>query len=63
MSDDKSKRGPADRSKVSTTESYEVRYWCNKWGISYQQLLGAIRATGSHGVKTIEKYLKDNKII
>jgi hypothetical protein len=63
MSDNKNKRGYQDRSKVSTSEPYEVKQWTKHWGISHQQLTGAIRATGSHGVKTIGKYLKDNNKI
>jgi hypothetical protein len=27
MADDKSKRGPQDRSRINTAEDYEVRYW------------------------------------
>ncbi len=58
MPDNKNKKGRADRMKISTGESYEVQYWCRKWNISHQQLTGAIRATGSHLVKKVEKYLK-----
>jgi hypothetical protein len=63
MSDNKNKKGPIDRSKISTKESYEVRYWCNKWNISHRQLTSAIKATGSHAVKKIEKYLRCKEII
>ncbi len=27
MADDKTKRGPADRSRINVNEEYEVRYW------------------------------------
>ena len=30
MPDDLSKKGPADRSKVSFTEPHEVQYWADK---------------------------------
>lgn len=58
MSDDKGKKGGPDRSRISTSESYEVKYWSDKFGISHQQLIGAIRATGSNSVKKVEEYLK-----
>jgi hypothetical protein len=46
MSDDKSNRGPADRSRVSTSEDYEVRYWTNKFGCTAQQLRDAVKKVG-----------------
>ncbi|MBL7819463.1 MAG: DUF3606 domain-containing protein [Saprospiraceae bacterium] len=60
MSDDKSKRGYQDRTRINTKEPYEVDYWTKKWNISSQQLNGAIKATDSTSVKKIEKYLRDN---
>jgi len=60
MSDNKNKKGYQDRSKISTSESYEVQYWTKKWDISHQQLTGAMRATESNSVKKIEEYLKKN---
>jgi len=57
MADDKSKRDYHDRTRINMNEPYEVQYWTKKWKISVQQLSGAIRATGSTGVKTIEAYL------
>lgn len=63
MSDDKTKRDYRDKSRINTSEPYEVQYWTEKWKISRQQLVGAARATGSSGVKTIEKYLKDKGAI
>lgn len=59
MADNKSKKDYRDRSKVNTSEPYEMQYWTKKWDISSQQLVGATRVVGS-GVKKIEKYLKDN---
>lgn len=34
MSDDKSKRGPADRNQISLNEDYEVRYWSEAFGVT-----------------------------
>ena len=37
MADDRTKRGPQDRSRVNTSEDYELRYWSEKWGVSPEQ--------------------------
>jgi hypothetical protein len=59
MSDDKTKKGQQDRSKVNGNENYEIQYFKEKMGVSSQAVTGAIRATGSNDRKTLEKYLKD----
>ena len=46
MSDDPSKRGPADRSRVNIHEAYEVRYWCEKWGVTPEQLKTCVGKVG-----------------
>lgn len=46
MSDDLSKRGPADRSRVNVNEAWEVRYWCGAFGCTEQQLREAVRKVG-----------------
>lgn len=56
MSDDKSKRGPQDRSKVNLSEDYEVDYWTKKWGVSREQLKKAVEKAGS-GVDAVAKAL------
>lgn len=58
MADNKAKRDGRDRSKVSGSENYEIRYFKNKMGVSSQAVAGAIRATGSNDRKVLEKYLK-----
>ena len=58
MSDNKTKKGSADRTRINKNESYEMAYWTRKWSISPQQLRGAIRATGSVNVKKLQEYLK-----
>jgi hypothetical protein len=47
MSDDKSKRNYQDSSKVNTSESYEVRYWSNKFHCSKDELKDAVKAVGN----------------
>jgi hypothetical protein len=59
MADDKSKRDYRDRTRINMNERYEVDYWKDKFSVSGQALAGAVRATGSSGVKKVEKYLKD----
>jgi uncharacterized protein DUF3606 len=34
MSDDIQKKGGQDRSRINTSEDYEVRYWSKKFGVS-----------------------------
>ncbi|HSV21846.1 MAG TPA: DUF3606 domain-containing protein [Xanthobacteraceae bacterium] len=58
MADDKTKRGAQDRTRINTSERYEMDYWKKKFRVSGQQLAGAIRAVGP-SVKKVEKYLKE----
>jgi hypothetical protein len=57
MADDPSKRGPRDRSRINTSEDYEVRYWSRKFGVSPEQLKAAIRKVGN-SAKAVERLLK-----
>lgn len=47
MSDDKSKRGAADRNRVSASEPYEVAYFAKKHGISSDDAKRIIKQHGS----------------
>ena len=47
MADDKTNRGPQDRSRINLSEDYEVRYWTDKFGVSKSQLEDAVREVGS----------------
>ena len=47
MSDDKSKRGAADRSKVAGGEAYEVDYFAKKHGISAEKAKELIARYGN----------------
>ena len=58
MADDRKKRGKADRSTINMSEDYEKQYWKKKFGVSGQQLAGAVRAVGK-SAKKVEAYLKD----
>ena len=57
MADKPSKRGPQDRSRINTSEDYEVRYWSQKFGVSPEQLKAAVRKVGN-SAKAVEKELK-----
>lgn len=46
MADDKSDRGPADRTRVNVNEDYEVQYWSKKFGVSPDQLRAAVKKVG-----------------
>jgi hypothetical protein len=58
MPDNKSNRGPADRSRISLKEDYEKEYWKKKFRVSGQALAGAVRTVG-RSAKKVEAYLKD----
>ena len=57
MSDDTSKRGPQDASRVNVHEEWEVRYWTKKFDCTKEQLEGAVKAVGPVAT-AVEKYLK-----
>ncbi len=46
MPDDKTNRGPQDRSRINLSEDYEVRYWTDKLGVSKSQLEETVRKVG-----------------
>ena len=48
-----------DRTKVNSTQDYEISHVAQKMGVSSQQVVGAKRATGSNDRKVIEKYIAD----
>ena len=57
MADDKSKKGPQDRSRISLNEDYEVRYWCKKFGVTPDKLREAVEKVGN-SADAVEKELK-----
>lgn len=46
MSDDKSKTGQLDRSRINTSEDYEVQDWADKFGVSKDALREAVERVG-----------------
>lgn len=57
MSDDKSKQGGQDDSRIDSHDSSEVEYAANKLGVTPQQIRDAIAKVGSSR-EAVEKYLK-----
>ena len=47
MSDDKSKKGMQDRTRINTEEDYELRYWAEKFGVTRDQLKAAVKKVGN----------------
>lgn len=46
MSDDLSKRGPQDRSRINVNEAHELRYRTQALGVTEAQLREAVKAVG-----------------
>lgn len=57
MSDDKTKTGAQDRSRINVNEDYELRYWSEKFGVSPDELKAAVEAAGT-GVDAVARHLK-----
>ena len=60
MSDDKTKTGGQDRTRISLSEDYEVRDWSKKFGCTADELKAAAAAVGNEAA-AVEAYLKKNK--
>src|SRR5215831_17249289 len=57
MSDDLSKRGPQDRSRINLLEPHEVQYWADKFNVSKERLSEAVKNVG-HSADAVERELK-----
>ena len=60
MSDSKSDTGSPDRDRINLSEDYEVRYWCEKFGVTAEQLQEAVERSGDRADK-VEENLKKNR--
>lgn len=56
MPDDLSKTGKPDDSRINVHEEHEVRYWTQKFGITREQLVQAVKSAGPM-VKDVKRYL------
>jgi hypothetical protein len=57
MADDKTKAGGQDRTRINTSEDYEVRYWTEKFGVTAEQLKAAVQQVGANAA-AVEAHLK-----
>lgn len=46
MTDNPNERGPQDRSRINVNQEWELRYWCEKFGCTPEQLKSAVREVG-----------------
>ena len=60
MSDDKTKTGGQDRTRISVSEDYEVRDWAKKFGVTVDELKAAVKAVGNDA-KAVEAHLKGGR--
>ena len=60
MSDDKTKTGGQDRTRISISEDYEVRDWAKKFGVTADELKAAVKAVGNEAM-AVEAHLKGKK--
>jgi hypothetical protein len=56
MADDRTLKGPQDRTRINLSEDYEVRYWCKKFGVTPDVLRAAVEKAGSSAA-AVEKEL------
>lgn len=57
MADDLSNRGPRDRSRINTSEEWELRYWTKEFGVTEDELKAAVQAVGA-GAEDVRRQLK-----
>jgi len=56
MADDKTLKGPQDRSGINLNGDYEVRYWCKKFTVTPDKLRAAVEKVGN-SAKAVENEL------
>ncbi|WP_313335001.1 DUF3606 domain-containing protein [Comamonas sp.] len=60
MSDDKTKPGGQDRTRINVNEDYELRDWSKKFNVSPEQLKAAVQAVGTSAA-AVEQHLKQSQ--
>ena len=58
MTDDKSKKGPQDASRINVNELYELQYWSAKFGVTPGEVKAAVDKVGT-SAKAVERELKN----
>ena len=59
MPDDLLKKAQEGRSRISTTEPDQVQYWADKFGVSKERLLEAVKKVGYSPYFSVGKRPKD----
>lgn len=59
MSDDKTKPGGQDRTRINVNEDYELRDWSKKFNVTPEQLKAAVKAVGT-SASAVEQHLKQS---
>lgn len=57
MADDLKKRGRADRERISLTEEWEVRHWCDRFQLTAARLREIVAEVG-HMANDVRAYLE-----
>lgn len=57
MTDDKSKTGSQDRTRINLSQDYEVRDWSEKFGVSEDRLRAAVEKVGNQA-DNVERELR-----
>lgn len=60
MSDDKTKTGGQDRTRINVNEAYELQDWSKKFGVTPDELRAAVHAVGN-SADAVETHLRDRK--
>ena len=55
MSDDKTSRAEADRSRISLSEEHEVRYWTKALGVTEERLRATVKRVGHSAARVREE--------
>ena len=54
MTDDRTKKGIQDRTRINANEDYELRYWSERFGVTQDQLKTAVNKV-SNSVSAVER--------
>ena len=60
MSDDKTKRGAADRARINLSQENERRDWSKRLGVTEEEVTDAVHAVGNSAEK-VREYVKERE--
>ena len=61
MPDDTKKRSPQDAKRINLNQPYEIRYWCNKFGCTEDELRKVVRKVGDSSKAVKEEFQRRKK--